>query len=282
MDFDEFIRLASQTVIIILNTYMSLIGFGFIVFDVTDLVHYLVRRRPRRFLYSRPGKNSQSIVSSTFFRMIQCAYIFANILAVLGKMENIEFLKNHEDGNTYLIITTTILSTCIFLQFLQFLPYVGYLIIGFQRTMMTYLSFSVLLYVIFSSFSIAFYTLAQISCYEPRVDSFQEGQYLALQIFLHQIDTRARVSTYITEWCVFQILTVFVCSILLLNFCIAVLSYSFQDVVANKSTIQRLQFLSVSTLVEKRTEWLIRPVYRLLKKEHRPTGVLLVTEVGGK
>ena len=159
-----------------------------------------------------------------------------------------------------------VLVTWPFLYFLQLLPGVGHLVIAFQRSLLTYCSFSALFLLMFFSFAVGFYILMQLSCtYDT--GTYMEALYFTFQIFLNQIDIAKDYADtpFLAEWMFIHFVFLNITTILLLNFCIAILSQSFSDITQYGDVIQRLQSLNIAITISDRIGFATKPLRRLMK-----------------
>ena len=252
--------------------------FVYMAFDIMDGLHYFAYRRRCHVMYQRPGLNSPSFVINTVFhRVIQSIYLTLTFLFLFIQ----SFGRDSRPLVTmipYVFVVNSVLLawTCLFI--VQHFAWVGHLVIGFQKVLGTFAVFSVLFLLLWMSFIVATYLLSRISCLN--YDLF-DTSYFSVQLFLSQININTldvkSVPLHRTEWRLLHVLFVIIVSILLLNFCIAILSETSTQITDHKHIIQRLTHLTTALTVQDRLGWLIRPLYRKLHPKFKH-GIVTTSE----
>ena len=240
----------------------------FMTFDVAEFLYYMIVRRKHSPFFKRPGSDNVYLVHTYDHRILQAFFVILNLGTLILRETKSSIL-------VYVYIFSVLVVSWTYMYFLQFMPGLGYLVIGLQRSVATFVSFAALFALIFASFVLAFFILVQICCLTYNLgDSF----YLTFQIFLNQINVMKLAPDYVLEWSVFHILFVMITVILLLNFCIAILSESAIRITNHKDTLQDIQYLNASIVIEDRVGWIFRPLRQKFKKIGYNFGIIRVSD----
>ncbi|XP_064641442.1 transient receptor potential cation channel subfamily V member 5-like [Lineus longissimus] len=234
-----------------LHILILLYCYGSIINDVTELV-LLVIKRKQNDIYNRPIKRGAYVTSALFFRINH----FAMVTLTAGTqwisddiMENI-----HLDNLVmvlYLVGGVMVLWSLLF--FLQLLPSIGHLVMGFQATLATLVNFIILNTILFLSFVKAFNMIARMYCLSFVDGSIFENMYYAFKLLLDVLDDPigknefGRVAFIVTHMSF-----VIVMVILMLNFLITAIGDVTSDVTKYDNLMRSLKRVEIAIILETR------------------------------
>jgi hypothetical protein len=220
------------------------------LFDVIDFAVVRIRRQ-RNVNYDRPIITHGYVTSCTFFRVNHFIMV---ILTIVGRWLPLD-ISNKELDNFAMVLhlANSVMVMWSVLYFLQLMPMIGHLVMGFQATLVTLLNFVVLNAVIFLSFVKAFNMMARMYCLHFVNESIFENMYFSFKILLNiyeEVIGRnqfGRVAFIITHM-VFVIVMV----ILMLNFLITAIAEATSDVTKHANIMRSLKRIEVSIILETR------------------------------
>ena len=204
---------------------------------------------------TRSGKKMKLVVDYNliFFTLTitKGMYVLACTLIVFN-------LSGTESFINFLIVLTCITSVWPVLYFIQVIPQIGHFAMAMQRMVRILLQFIVLMAIIFVPFSLAAYRLLHGKDGCPNPEFSPNGMshlYNTFILMLNLIDLRQFESSIEPHDYVIllflHICFVFMIPILLINFLIALLSSSVQEVMKNKHIVMILQKIGVICQIEK-------------------------------
>ena len=165
------------------------------------------------------------------------------------------------------VIVMAYVSTWSMLYFAQLFPYIGYFVNTIQRMLTIMFQFILVYLMIFLPFPHAFQILLRSNSCDtvPGFQSFAQAAYSVFRIMLNMEDLTWYDTKSSSAAFTLHIIFVFMVVILLINFLVALMSNSVDEVEANEA-IMLIQRLSVVTLIEWRLLYPFVFIYRRLHK----------------
>jgi hypothetical protein len=242
-----------------LHTTLEVIVQGYcsfsILFDIVE-VGLLVYKRHQYAMFDRPIKTRGYVTSSTFFRITHFAMVFLTLTSNFVPSEGDD--KTVDDIIMLSYIVGSILVIWSLLFFLQILPSIGHLVMGFQATLATLFNFIILNSIIFLSFVKAFNMIARSYCLNFVDESLFENIYYSFKVLLNIYqdpigkDEYGRVPFIITH-----VTFIIVMVILMLNFLITAIAASSSDVTNHADVMRSLKRVEVAIILETRLRFAV-------------------------
>ena len=239
-----------------------------LVYDTVE--HYtLFFRAELRWMGRTPRGRKNSIVHVLFYRVSQTLLYFTVIISLTLRLLRLHL--DYEIPPNFDAIVTILMTfwlTWSILQFVQLLPGVGHFMVALQRLLANLLSCTA----VFTMFNVVFAELFFRIVNENHIEcvkqfNFRSGTYLysTFLILIHMFDFRTietedRLTLYILH-----IVYVFMASIMLINFLIALFSSTVTWVNGHKDLILNVQSLSMFIILEHRLSY-INLVNRYFRK----------------
>ncbi len=241
----------------ILLYYVLANALCFIIYDICEYF-ISIRRSFIRKLRTTPKGRKQIMVSTTFQRI--CSFLFSifSISATLGMLSGFSRVV------AYFICIWPLLC------FLELLPSIGYLVLLVQKALKDVLSFGFILFVFLIPYPHGFFNILKGICGEESFANIGAAMYSSFKLMLNMIDLeqyKSKEGVDLQALYFMHVFYVFLVVILLLNFLIAILSYTVSEVSENRSTITVLQKLSMLNVIERRLNWVFRIYYRWCQKK---------------
>ena len=237
----------------------------FLLSDLFDCGYYIVKRRNILAQYVRPQRGNyfylldNGIHHAIRSLMTLCITIWL-VFGFYSVRVNGEI--NESDMELWLgfiYIAAVFLSVISILFFLQFVPYIGHLVIGLRVALKTFMSCFVLNIMLFIAFTTLFALLAKLSCYPVEDDqskdfSYLEAIYFSLRVYLSQVNVSDIQTDYAGTWKVVHWCYAVVVVVLFVNYCIAAIAQSTQDIVRFQHHVQMILYLTVALSIEEYTK----------------------------
>lgn len=250
----------SDIFIVIILAFVSAVG---IIYDIFDCIWLYVRSPPWKNHTMTRKKNLALCFS--FTRVTQCETSVAMLILALTYLLQINgysvdiFIQN----SAYVAIS----FGCIWsmLYFCQALPWIGTAIIAIQRMMQDFGKFLVMLIAFFLSYVLAFRRIMsdmESDESSEQFGSFSQAFYSTFQVLINTVNFRDYDVTDPVTLYLVHIVFVFFVGILLINFLIATMAYTYKDVLKNKDILARIQMVSMTVVTEMRLSWILSSLYR--------------------
>lgn len=264
-----------RTIYIIVSFYLMFHSFIVVCFDIFESFDFMCTKK--KHVLQTPRGLKRPIVNYGFYRISQFFQSFMLLLNITSR--NTSTFTNNQMPRTienlfYINITLSIVWS--FLFFVQLLPWIGHFVIAVQSMMMKLARFLVIFLVFSLPFIGSFQRLLNQEKYvgscPEEFNSFGNSFYSVFMIMLNMVNLRDFSPA--DPFCTYALhgFYVFMTSILLINFLVALFSTSFARVDDNKKLIQTVQRLSVAWLVEERaTRYFSKRVYDWFMKRSFPT-----------
>ena len=177
------------------------------------------------------GKSKNLLASTVHYRMCQFLFCFVGVIwiTLYTALPN----RYLESG----VVVMTYVSTWSMLYFVQLLPYIGYFVNTIQRMLTVMFKFILVYLIIFVPFPHAFQVLLRSNSCDvvPGFQSFTQAAYSVFRIMLNMEDLTWRDSRSSSAAFILHVIFVFMVAILLVNFLVALMSNSVDEVGANEA-----------------------------------------------
>ena len=256
-DTYEFLTINEDNRILLCTTHILICSL-LIFLDIVEYVLFVAREKT--LIWSR---EKSPVVSTAFYRISQFLFLSSFIMVRVGEIAGVRLFID------CFSIMTSLLSLWPLLFFVQLMPFVGHFVIIIQRMLFHMLQFLFVFFVIFFIFSLTYYNMfsAYKSC-DPNFATLPWSVYSSFQIMLNMLSVSTIEIYDHTAPAFLHVVYVMFVQILLLNFLIALMSNTVNDLSETKDVIARLIKLDVSRLVETRMMWLIGPYYNWYRNRH--------------
>ncbi len=229
----------------------------FIMYDIFEYF-ISIRRGFIKKLKSTPKGPKHVMVSTTFHRICSFLFSITILTATFDRFGRVLHVL------VYLVCMWPLLC------FLELLPSIGYRVLLVQKALKDVLSFGFVLFVFILPYPHGFFNILKGICGEESFSNIGVAMYSSFKIMLNMIDLeqyKSKEGVDLTALYFMHVFYVFLVVILLLNFLIAILSYTVSEVSENRSTITVLQKLSMLNVVERRLNWVFRFYYRWCQRK---------------
>ena len=265
---DKFGPFISRKAVYVFIAYLYVYCVLQLVYDAVE--HYtLFFRAELRWMGRTPRGNKNSIVHVLFYRLSQTLLYITVIICLTLRLSRLHLdYEISPNFDAFATILMTFWLTWSILQFVQLLPGVGHFIVALQRLLANLLS----CIAVFAMFTLVFAGLFFQIINENHIEcvkqfDFHSGTYIysTFLILIHMFDFRTietedRLTLYILH-----IIYVFMASIMLINFLIALFSSTVTWVNGHKDLIVNVQRLSMFIILEHRLRY-VNLVNRYFRK----------------
>jgi hypothetical protein len=245
-----------KTLFCIANISMAL---PTIFFDIVEIVLNLTSQMNYCNMYKGAPDHTNYIVDSRVFRVVQFC------LACIGLCLAFLQFKEYTDDSYFVMVefmtVQRIFMLFSMLYFAQVLPVVGFFIIGFQQMVIALVQFMILYFGILSVFWTIFEALGMYLCKAggPFTNckswvNFYDSFLVMLNMV--SISDQECHETGKISMEIFHMVYVFIVSLLIANYLIAVMSSVYSDLGQYKHQVRILYVLALANLIDARLRWL--------------------------
>ena len=250
-----------------------------IMFDVIETIKMFTKSEWPVW-HSIKGKKN-ILVQVHFYRYTN--FTFSVLIAIVSPLLFFKAPDYNPDFLEIIRVFCPVVAMWSVLYFVQLLPCVGYFIITIVDMLKHLLNFSIVYTLLVFPFILSFLKYINANTLEgciPEFSSFFRGSYSVFTIMLNMINLtsyKIRDNGYLLAS---HVLFTFAISIMLINFFIAVMSGSVNELFAYKKEALVIQRCTVAYIIEKRWKWLLKPYYRYMNKKnlHRDGDRILLFE----
>ena len=240
--------------------FACICGLLGMVFDMGEFLYVLISRRPR-FLHIQL-KRGNVAASFWFYRIAQFLFSLSLVLLSSRIAQNQQATVDtvSDIGRLFFVI----MAFASLLFFFEQIPQVGFYIIAIKRMLKDLLYFSVLYVICVSPFVLYFMVFININSSQGCVEHFYNYSTSFYSMFLvmlnmldfNQFDMRNATVLYFSH-----IIFIFMVSILLVNFLIAVMSASAARISDRKQILIRLEKLHAMFMMDSRIGCILKKYY---------------------
>ena len=241
-------------VYLFLLVYLAVHSLTIVIFDIYETIFSLVRNLHKIII--TPKGYKQPAVNYIFYRLLQ--FLLA-LFILLGEVSNVTTVVLGRGLPTtvynlmYICVSMGLVWSNLF--FVQLLPWIGHFVQAVQGMVMKLFKFSLVFFFFTMPFVGAFKHLVNTGSTKDCPAEFRtlgESFYSVFMVMLNMVDFRRFAIAEPTALYILHIIYVFVTSILLINFLVALFSGSFGHVYDNQHVLSTLQRISVVWLIEDR------------------------------
>ena len=209
-------------------------------------------------------KGKELVLHFRFYRAVQTILAVSVLTLAMTHLFNERFhgYINLQAEHTFYVLAAS-LAIWSLLYFMQLVPWLGYYVVAIQRMIMAFAQFAILFGLFLLSYIFVFRRIildTETGC-PVEFESTTRALYSTFLVMINMLEINE--FHVINEWGLFvlHIVYVFMVSVLLINFLIAIMTDEYADVADHRQVISSIQMMHVTSTLEGRLAWLFAPIY---------------------